>query len=107
MSPEQALGEKATTATDVWALGLIAFYMLTGKSFWRSVEAHAGDGAVMREIANEPVPIASIRALELGVGGRIPRGFDEWFAQCVARSPADRFMTAAPAYAALAQVLVG
>jgi len=105
MSPEQTRGEAVTTATDVWALGLVAFYMLTGKSFWRSVERQAGDGAVMREIANEPVPIASMRALEFGVGDRIPRGFDEWFAQCVARSPEDRFMTAAPAYAALAQAL--
>jgi serine/threonine protein kinase len=105
MSPEQTRGEDATTATDVWALGLIAFYMLTGRLFWRSCLNPNNELLVMREIADEPVPIASMRALELGAGDRIPKGFDEWFAQCVARSPDERFVNANAAYAALAQAL--
>ena len=105
MSPEQFAGEKATTAADVWALGLIAFYMLTGKLFWRACLAHGDHIAVMREVRDDPVPIASMRALELGVDYLIPRGFNEWFAQCVARSPDERFTKANAAYAALAQVL--
>lgn len=105
MAPEQARGETATTATDVWALGLLAFYMLTGKSFWRAASRPDGEIAVLTEIANDAVPIASVRALELGAGDCIPAGFDEWFAQCVARSPNDRFVNARGAYAALAQAL--
>jgi len=105
MSPEQTKGDAALPASDGWALGLLAFYMLTGKMFWRACNTGGTDGEVMREIATEAVPIASMRALELGVGDKIPRGFDEWFAQCVARSPSDRFVNAAPAYAALAQSL--
>jgi hypothetical protein len=46
-----------------------------------------------------------MRALELGAGDRIPKGFDEWFAQSVARSPEERFVNANAAYAALAQAL--
>jgi serine/threonine protein kinase len=103
MSPEQVRGEPATTATDVWALGLLAFYMLTGKTFWR----RTGDADVMREIATDPIPIARMRALEHGVHERVPAGFDEWFAQSVARSPAERFVNATAAYKALAQVLRG
>jgi serine/threonine protein kinase len=101
MSPEQARGESATPSTDVWAIGLIVFYMLTGRVFWRASGRVDAETAVMNEIANEPVPIASARAIELGVGDLVPRGFNEWFAQCVARSPSDRFVNAAAAYAAL------
>ena len=59
----------------------------------------------MKEISEESVPIASTRALELGADGRIPKGFNEWFAQCVARSPGDRFVHANAAYQALALTL--
>ncbi len=107
MSPEQTRGEAATTATDVWALGLIAFYMLTGRLFWRGCLKPDNDHGVMKEISEEPVPIASMRALELGAGGRIPPGFNEWFAQCVARSSGDRFVNANAAYQALALTLQG
>ncbi|HEY8075611.1 MAG TPA: serine/threonine-protein kinase [Labilithrix sp.] len=106
MSPEQVRGELSiTSATDVWALGLLAFYMLTGRIFWRASVHPDDDAGVMREIANESIPIASIRALEHGVGECVPRGFDEWFAQCVAKSASERFVNAAAAYAALAQAL--
>jgi eukaryotic-like serine/threonine-protein kinase len=105
MAPEQTRGEAATTATDVWALGLMAFYMLTGKQFWRSCARPDDPMGVMKEIADEPVPIASMRALELGAGDKIPPGFNEWFAQCVARPPEERFVNATAAYAALAQAL--
>jgi serine/threonine protein kinase len=105
MSPEQALGKAATPATDVWAIGLVAFYMLTGRPFWRASVRPDDRRGVMKEIALEPIPIASTRALELGIESALPAGFDPWFAQCVARPPEDRFHTATAAYKALAQTL--
>ncbi len=37
MAPEQsAVGDRITPATDIWALGLVAFTALTGRSFWWS-----------------------------------------------------------------------
>jgi serine/threonine protein kinase len=113
MSPEQARGEAATPASDVWALGLIAFYMLTGRLFWRAAmrtdprpaPGPEDDVAMLREVVEAPIPIASMRALELGVFEQIPKGFDQWFALCVARDPGERFVSAAAAYAALRQAL--
>lgn len=105
MSPEQASGEPITPATDVWALGLLAFYMLTGKPFWLASRQPKNTRALLQEILHQPIPIAWARAIELGVMERIPTGFNEWFAQCVARSPADRFSHAGAAYAALASAL--
>ncbi len=104
MAPEQARGDSATPASDVWALGLIAFYMLTGKSFWRATGT-PDERRVIREICDDPIPIASMRALELGVFEQIPKGFDEWFALCVSRNPAERFVSAKACYAALARAL--
>ena len=105
MEPEQMIGDTITPAADVWAVGLLAFYMLTGRPFWRS-SLHADNHVtVMREILHDPIPIAWARAIELGGADRIPEGFNEWFAQCVTRKPGDRFVTAGGAYAALANAL--
>lgn len=109
MTPEQTLGDPTTATTDVWALGLLAFYMLTGRIFWRSSGRHdeqtSAQIGLVREILHEPIPIASTRAIELGAAGLIPRGFDEWFAQCVARVPGDRFVNAGAAFAALSNAI--
>jgi eukaryotic-like serine/threonine-protein kinase len=105
MAPEQVLGDPATPASDVWALGLLAFYLLTGKSFWRAVARNAPKVELVREVCREPIPIASSRAIELEVMDKVPPGFDEWFALCVARVTDERFQTASAAFAALERTL--
>jgi serine/threonine protein kinase len=105
MAPEQADGTSAITpASDVWALGLIAFYLLTGKSYWRSGNDDAATiPQVLKEVLFEPIMDANLRATELGTP--IPAGFDAWFAQCVVRDPSARFQDASLAGAALAATL--
>ncbi|TMA33515.1 MAG: serine/threonine protein kinase [Deltaproteobacteria bacterium] len=45
MAPEQSdQGAAIRPATDVWALGLIAFNCLTGKFYWRTASLAAGGG---------------------------------------------------------------
>src|SRR6201999_2247610 len=64
MAPEQTDRKgRIAPATDVWALGLIAFKLLTGRDFWR---ADGSLAMLLREICVDPIPFASVRATELG-----------------------------------------
>ncbi|APS00653.1 bifunctional serine/threonine-protein kinase/formylglycine-generating enzyme family protein [Pajaroellobacter abortibovis] len=107
MAPEQAsASERITPATDVWALGLIVFYALTGKRYW--IEANKPNSTLpmlLRELVIKPLELATVRAQELGCTQLPPAHFDEWFSQCVARNPAERFPNAREAYMALAPII--
>ncbi len=107
MAPEQARsGARLRRSTDVWPLGLLAYFLLTGRYYWRSVtEQGVNLNALMMEIANEPIAPASVRATEQGAGGAIPEGFDGWFARCVCREPAGRYQHAREAMEALRSAL--
>ena len=94
MAPEQTeLGAAITPATDIWAFGLIAFFVLTGQSYWHlKLEGRDVSGAaLLRQIVLDRLPLASERAAALGLTTPLPDRFDAWFARCVARDPAERF----------------
>ncbi|WP_437693244.1 serine/threonine-protein kinase [Sorangium sp. So ce176] len=108
MAPEQTeLAAQVTPASDVWSLGLLVFYLLTGRLYW--VEPVRGPSAsvmsLMREVLFNPLDPPSARAAHLGCPHVIPAGFDAWFARCVARDARARFPDAAQAMAALDPVL--
>ena len=107
MAPEQTGGQPITPATDVWALGLIAFQVLTGRYYWRNASGGPDDSmmTLMREVLFEQLVPASRRAAEFNLAQLLPPGFDEWFARCVAREPNERFQNAADALAALDPIL--
>jgi eukaryotic-like serine/threonine-protein kinase len=94
MSPEQTI-ERATIdqSTDVWALGLVAFFAVTGRSFWKSTTMEG----VLDEVLVAPIPAASERARELGVVLPAWPDLDHWFARCLDRNPERRFPTAGTA----------
>jgi phosphate transport system substrate-binding protein len=104
MAPEQtSVEESVGPATDVWALGLLAFALLTGRHFFQSANSkNAPTAVLMREIVLEPIPAASARAAQVGRADRLPADFDGWFAACVDRDATRRFPDAGAAYAALA-----
>lgn len=106
MAPEQTeRNAEITPGTDVWALGLLAFVMLTGKPFWLSAASESGVATILREVVLDPIPSATERARALGVEAFVPRGFDAWFARCVVREPSRRFSNAHEAARALADAL--
>ncbi len=106
MAPEQtARGSEISPQTDVWSIGLIVFYLLTGRFFWRSAEDEAATIThVLREIAIDPIPPFSQRAAEVGFAAAFPPGFDAWFARCVERNVHMRYPNATVAFAELAAV---
>jgi len=99
IAPEQLKRTTLSVQTDVWALGLLVFWAITGRSYW---EAANGDDlaleALLTEILMSPLPPASERAAALGVPrGVVPEALDEWFERCVAREPELRFDNVAEA----------
>jgi len=108
MAPEQseALG-RVGPPTDVWAVGLVAFWMLAGRAYWMAAQANAPSvHALLREVLFEPLEPASVRAQRLGAPP-LPPAFDAWFAGCVAREPERRFPDASAAFAAFARDVLG
>ena len=108
MAPEQGRpNTPITPATDVWALGLIAFILLTGKCYWLEGNSDTGGDvmALMHEVFFDPLPQAMARAVELGARPT-PPGFDEWFAKCVVRDINARFPNARAAWKELEPILL-
>jgi len=107
MAPEQAgLSGQIAPETDVWALGLIAFNLLTGKIYWRI--ANSPNTTIMQqltEVLMQPLDPASVRAAEYGVGHLLPPRFDAWFARCVVRDSSQRFHDANEALGELLPIL--
>jgi eukaryotic-like serine/threonine-protein kinase len=90
LSPEQAQGDRATPASDRYALGVVAFELLTGS---RPFEADSPTAEAAAHV-NAPVPSVSARA-------DLPREIDRCFARALAKDPAERFETCADFVAAL------
>jgi formylglycine-generating enzyme required for sulfatase activity/serine/threonine protein kinase len=107
MAPEQTeRNSDISPATDVWALALVAFTMLTTRSFWLAAEqSEMGLSAFLRELVLDPIPRASARAAELGRGASVPDGFDDWFAHALVRDRTLRYPNAAEAYRAFCEKL--
>ncbi|MDC0744424.1 serine/threonine protein kinase [Polyangium mundeleinium] len=105
MAPEQFLMESSVSpATDIFALGMIAFTLLVGKAYWFE-ESRGGANvfAFAAQAAIGPREPASARAGRLGVS--LPPAFDAWFARATAKTPAERFPSATSAVQALGEAL--
>lgn len=109
MAPEQMMRNAVISSrTDVWAMGLLAFFVFVGKHYWKSAyDENAGTGQVFVEVSGGPIPAASVRAAEYGRGSALPAGFDDWFYRCVVRQPEARFADAEEASRALVAVMDG
>jgi len=98
-SPEQLSRGHVSPGTDVWALGLIAFYLLTGTHYWKGIHPDGtGDlASLLYDITTRELDPPSLRP----GGPRLPRGFDPWFRTCLARDANSRFADGGTALDAL------
>ncbi len=94
MSPEQAAGLPVDARSDIYSLGVTAFYAITGQLPFRA----ATDEQVLMLHETEPAP--SVIGLRAGVPGRLAEIID----RCLAKDPADRFATAEDFAAALGDI---
>jgi serine/threonine-protein kinase len=106
MAPEQTERGAIGPQADVWALGLILYYVLAGRPYWLAADdPEATFTQVLKEMVMGPLPPASARAREQGLEGVIPEGVDAVFARAVSRDPAARFPDARRFWEALAATL--
>ena len=92
LSAEQADPATPPTAQmDVYALGLIAFYALTGRSPYLACRTDPPDLNMLWAEMTAPLPTASQRARELGAS--LSPTLDPWFARALAVSPNQRFQS--------------
>ncbi len=83
MSPEQVRGESADARTDVYALGLTAFYMLAGQAPFPGPTL----GRVLSDQLNAPLP--SLTALRPELPPRVDEVLERLCAKDPARRPAN------------------
>ena len=105
MAPEQfSMASSVTPATDIFALGLIAYTLLVGKPYWLAESKAAGSPiAFALNAVKGPQESPVERAEKRGV--QLPPAFDTWFFRATAIKPADRFPSAMTAISELAEVL--
>jgi serine/threonine-protein kinase len=97
MAPEQLRdARQVVAATDQWALGLLAYYVLTGRDYFG--QSSDLPDLVVR-ITRDPLPTPSSQWPVL------PRTFDAWFQRSCARDPEARFGTVSEQMAALEAAL--
>jgi hypothetical protein len=81
MSPEMANGEPIDRRADLYALGCVAYWLLTGHLVF---EAESPLRMLIQHIQASPVP-PSIRS-----GRPLPEGLEALIMRCLAKKPADR-----------------
>lgn len=106
MAPEQfQLEGGVSAATDIFALGMIAFTLLVGKPYWFLESKIAKEMiAFALHVAQGPKESAVGRAWT-AFGVDLPKAFDAWFFRATAPEPGARFASAGEAVRTLAEAL--
>ena len=79
-SPEQARGDEVTGQSDVYALGIVLYEMLTGR---RPFEGDSAAGVALKRLSEDPLPPTA--------HGPVPPGLSAIVMRALERDPAKRF----------------
>ena len=97
MAPEMALGEAVDGRADIYALGCVAYYLLTGQVVF---EAETSLQMVAKHLQSEPVPPSQRADLQL------PPALERVVLACLAKSPDARPQSAGQLDRLLAEVAI-
>ena len=97
MAPEMALGEAVDGRADIYALGCVAYYLLTGQLVF---DADTSIQMIARHLQSEPRPPSQ------RTSNQIPADLEKIVLRCLAKIPADRPQSAAELARSLESVSV-
>lgn len=95
LSPEQARGAKATVQSDIYAMGIILFEMLTGRI------PYDGDSAVTIALQHFQKPLPSV----MEANRAVPQALENIVIKATAKKLTERYKTVAEMYTDLASAL--
>ncbi len=84
MSPEQASGDRVDGRSDLYSLGLVAWFALTGTP---AVSGTSTQQVLVKQLTETLPPIVSVRS-------DVPDSLSDAIAQCLHKNPDDRFTSA-------------
>jgi len=96
MSPEQAAGDPVDARSDLYSLGVVGYYMVSGQL---PFTAPTMQGVLAKQITQVPPPVANVAA-------GIPRSLATAIDTCLIKDPSQRFQSAEAFSDALAPTLV-
>jgi serine/threonine-protein kinase len=92
MAPEQGSGDPVDARSDIYALGCVAYFLLTGRPPFVDERAVK---VLLAHVGERPTPPSDLR-------DEIPGDLELVVMKCLAKSPDDRYVSAADLEAALA-----
>ena len=84
MAPEMSLNESVDARADIYALGCVGYFLLTGRMVFEAANAFQ---MVVMHIRNDPVPPS------LRVNAQIPPAVEAVILKCLAKRPEDRYQS--------------
>ncbi|MEZ4302154.1 MAG: hypothetical protein R3B70_44920 [Polyangiaceae bacterium] len=92
LAPEQVQqGQQAGPPADIFSIALLAFYALTGRSFWRACQGQTPDLNAWQQELFGGRAVASLRASEIGIP--LSAGLDPVFSRALSVDPRQRYRT--------------